>query len=175
MGYTHYWYLNPDLNNTGKYSRAKAALVPIIDMCEDVLGEREWGGLPLPIANSDEVYFNGIGGEGHEVFCLHKIIPQPSTEKGTFYFDFCKTAHKPYDKAVVACLLSLKYDLGDDIRVFSDGGLNDWEEGQKIFETVRGVKVELSENPDSHEILTKEVWFDTEAEASECKEGKEGE
>lgn len=37
-------------------------------------------------------------------------------------FQFCKTARKPYDTAVTACLLLAKHHFGSAIEITSDGG-----------------------------------------------------
>jgi hypothetical protein len=52
---------------------------------------------------------------GHETFFLH-----PKIGKTSDGFDSCKTARKPYDLMVKACLLICKEYLGDDIEISSD-------------------------------------------------------
>ena len=41
-------------------------------------------------------------------------------------FFFCKTAQKPYDVVVVACLAVLKHRMKDLIVISSDGDSADW-------------------------------------------------
>ena len=54
---------------------------------------------------------------------------------------FCKTAYKPYDIVVTACLVILQYRLGDAIQVSSDGGAVDWVAGVNLARSVIRCKV----------------------------------
>lgn len=83
------------------------------------------------VFNKDLIRFNGIGEDGHETFYLPKIYTRkmPSLLSHTdLLFQFCKTANKPYDLAVCCCLIIAKHYLGDDIKVSSDGSLDEWKE-----------------------------------------------
>lgn len=77
----------------------------------------------------------------HETFYLPRVFKPETYEKpkadGT-YFAFCKTAYKPYDLAVTACLLIAKHHLGDLIVVHSDGEPKDWQDARNICEGVLG-------------------------------------
>lgn len=53
------------------------------------------------------------------------LIP-PAKRK---YFNFTKTAYRPYDLAVNAFLVIAKHHLGDKIHVSSDGEIQHWLEG----------------------------------------------
>ena len=56
--------------------------------------------------------FNGKGDNAHEPF----IFP------GESGFNFCKTAYKPYDTVVVACLFVARdYFAPDQLEIASDG------------------------------------------------------
>jgi hypothetical protein len=51
-------------------------------------------------------------------------------------FGFCKTAHKPYDFAVMIALMVIKHHLGSDFSISSDGGLEDgWDEAIQYYES----------------------------------------
>jgi len=65
----------------------------------------------VPIFDNRMVCFNGVGDLAHETFLIEK--------KGTD--DFCKTARKPYDLLVVACLIAAWQILG---YTFSSDGFN---------------------------------------------------
>lgn len=69
------------------------------------------------------------GGDcSHETFYLPRILKPESyqkPEKGK-YFEFCKTAYKPYDLAVTAVLIIASRYLGNDIKISSDGENKDW-------------------------------------------------
>jgi len=51
----------------------------------------------------------------------------PKNEVGK-YFQFTKTAYKPYDLAVTACLVIAKHHLGEQITIHSDGEMDNWHE-----------------------------------------------
>ena len=54
------------------------------------------------------------------------------------YFQFCKTAFRPYDLAVTAFLVIAKHHLGDRILVESDGTIAHWMDAVKLCQNVLG-------------------------------------
>lgn len=79
--------------------------------------------------------FNGCEEQSHETFRLGAKpvdVDTPWNKGNEKIFDFCKTARKPYDTVVVACLAALADILGDDIEVSSDGSPEDWKDGVKL-------------------------------------------
>jgi len=54
------------------------------------------------------------------------------------YFDFCKTAFKPYDWAVTAFLVIAKHYLGDQIIVRSDGTPANWQDARLLCQLELG-------------------------------------
>ena len=52
------------------------------------------------------------------------------------YFEFCKTAYKPYDLAVIICLIIAKHHLKEQIIVSSDGTLDQWKDGVLICQKI---------------------------------------
>jgi len=54
------------------------------------------------------------------------------------YFDCCKTAYKPYDLAVIICLIIAKHHLKEQIIVSSDGRLENWQDGMLICQKILG-------------------------------------
>jgi hypothetical protein len=75
-----------------------------------------------PRFGPDEVRFNGVGGDGHETFAVPRAFdPRPfqRPDRGP-YFDFCKTARKPYDLAVCCCLIVFRNHFGERFGVSSD-------------------------------------------------------
>lgn len=133
MGYTHYW------NQKRDYTKDQWKQI-----CEDIqliLNDVEHvQGIPLangngdpgthPILDANEIYFNGLGDDSHETFCVYKKRPpapahRKRSERG---WDFCKTARKPYDLAVTACLSYLS-SVVESHDVSSDGDGADFIEG----------------------------------------------
>lgn len=66
---------------------------------------------------------------GHETFSLTRKYINEST--------FCKTARKPYDLMVTACLLLYKYYF-NSVTIKTDGTEDDWSEAYKFIASVFG-------------------------------------
>lgn len=54
--------------------------------------------------------------------------PQKEGKERGLYFEFCKTAYKPYDLAVTIFLVIAKHYLGKRLLVSSDGEIQHWTE-----------------------------------------------
>ena len=100
------------------------------------LGEDE------PRISDLEVWFNGDASEDldHETFALELFETgnyngvDETDKEGVFCF--CKTAHKPYDFAVMVSLMVIKHHLGSDFKISSDGCLADgWDEAIQYYES----------------------------------------
>lgn len=70
-----------------------------------------------PEISADRIIFNGIGDDGHESMVL---------EREADGFQFCKTARKPYDQAVMVLLTLCDHYAPDTWEIGSDGGPEDW-------------------------------------------------
>ena len=71
----------------------------------------------------------------HETFVLRpayglsnfdRVLARRYNRIRPWHFECTKTAYKPYDLAVTACLIVADHHLGGSIRVSSDGGQRDW-------------------------------------------------
>lgn len=142
MGYTHYWKRQPRMSR-----RAMTVATLLTDF---IYGHRL---VPLagpygegsPIAYEQLVSFNGVAGEGendhsHETFHLPcdtraGLLGREPDVDGTV-FEFCKTAIKPYDKAVVAVLATVAAIEGKRFKVSSDGTAEDWAEGVALANSI---------------------------------------
>lgn len=60
------------------------------------------------------------------------------------YFQCCKTAYKPYDLAVIICLIIARHHLGKDLLVSSDGELSHWQDGMLICQKILDYGLEFS-------------------------------
>ena len=143
MGYTHYYRLNPK-GNEAQYQQAKALIVKIIENSPVPLGD---GGGDNPITKenySKEIWINGLGKNSHETFYLPEKLselrhPSYAEDKTEFVFNFTKTARKPYDVVVTACLTVLKFYLRKDAEISGDGGEEGFEDGMKLAERILGM------------------------------------
>ena len=91
-----------------------------------------------PIFTDTLVRFNGVEKDGHETFYIEAIHDDcKQFDNKNRVFAFCKTAYKPYDIAVCACLIIFKHWL-PDMKVSSDGNISDWEPAIKAVRSVFG-------------------------------------
>ena len=132
MGYTHSW--------TRATTFPGEAWVMAAAECRRVIGHLMATGLKLQFESDDLappefgknlIRFNGVGEEGHETFLVERHYKPLAWEKERYkrgpWGTFCKTARKPYDVAVCACLIVLNRHFGKRFTVGSDG--DDFEEG----------------------------------------------
>jgi len=65
-------------------------------------------------------------------------------EEVGLYFEFCKTAYKPYDLAVIICLIIAKHHLKEEIIVSSDGTVDQWKDGMLICQKILGYGLDFT-------------------------------
>jgi hypothetical protein len=133
-GYTHYytWKQSPD---DASIKACVADMNRLIEARKSILvspGGRETtpGSLKLSATNVD---FNGIGNNAHEPF----VFPYAFSDHDSF--NFCKTAWKPYDEVVTACLIVARDHFSPSVlEIDSDGSWSDWSRGAKLYASVFG-------------------------------------
>jgi len=151
MGYTHYWYINPE-GDEKKFMKAKREMVKILRKESKLIAGWDGKGRPqlmkaipkrgikVTVGEPDySISFNGRGDFSHETFMLPSMLADLVDKKKNpwgvqkdddgFVFNFCKTACKPYDIIVTACLVVLKHYMGPDVKVMSDGDLEGMRQG----------------------------------------------
>ena len=141
MGYTHYWDF---VDNCSLYdfSTAIADCTKIIKASPVPLGN--WDGEGEPTLTDKEVHFNGSEDDCYEDF---KVSLQASHgSKSDKCNWFCKTAQKPYDIVVVACLCALEDRLGKNFQARSDGAPDEWEEGKDLACKILGRDIKIPQN-----------------------------
>jgi len=140
MGYTHYFRkVSPTREDSRRFEMFAFGARRIIDYARtydnieiaDAMGER----LDMFEINEDSVSFNGYGADAHETFFWNKEAVG---------VNFCKTAYKPYDAVVTACLIHLKDVYGDAIEIGSDGDWSEWRDGATLYRNATGL---TAENP----------------------------
>lgn len=132
MGYTHYW-TQPKDYTVRDWKQIGEDIGAILKDVQHVQGialawEYDQPG-KQPEIGTEVIRFNGLGEDGHETFHISRERPDLQrwqTVKGSA---FCKTARKPYDIAVVACLAYLAALEKKPWRVSSDGNGREWLEG----------------------------------------------
>ena len=148
MGYTHYWKFGKPGKANGKadilelrYQQAIAECNVVIHgwqaLCEKG-GPRDaerLSGFSAHSTGYGGLKINGKGDNAHEDFAL------PEHFRDNVEGSFCKTARKPYDIVVVACLCILKDKLGSAFSVSSDGRYNDWQAGRNLAQAALGRQI----------------------------------
>lgn len=127
MGYTHYWnHSNIDQDKWDNEFIPNVKKVIGHPDCPYLAGER---GFDDPVADSEGVFLNGPDENGHESFILRP---------GKTDSDFCKTARKPYDSAVVA-ILALASAIFPGFEWSSDGSADGHAEGLELLKIATGL------------------------------------
>jgi hypothetical protein len=96
--------------------------------------------------NGDAEAFTSDGRDlAHESFYWAGIPTQSEWRKDDpDFFEFCKTAMKPYDAVVTAILIRAKTIYGSCVRISSDGDWHEWQAGRDMYEAIFG---EVAECP----------------------------
>ena len=144
MGYTHYWgFVKPP---KGQAQQTEADYQRALTQCRKVVNfyqKRAYTDDRLSGYTAHTLKFvygglkiNGKGPLMHEDFVMREHFNQNKRDTSCyahqFGWDFCKTARKPYDEVVVACLIILTKYLGASIEPMSDGDREDWKAGLKL-------------------------------------------
>lgn len=114
MGYTHYFEQGKPATKEqwDAITEAFKKIAPSLPI------QREDDDPARPEITEDRIIFNGIGDNGHETMLL---------ERAGHGFQFCKTARKPYDRAVIT-LLTIANNLAPGTWVISsDGSAKEWQ------------------------------------------------
>jgi hypothetical protein len=137
VGFTRFWYRKDKEVKQTKFDFLVADLKVIIaksgvTICGPT-GEGE------PVLTPDLISFNGEGTSAHESFYFPRKIPDNHCreyEDGIFFF--CKTALKPYDRVVAACLIAAKHWWKDKIKISADGDDECWYYGMGLYTAATG-------------------------------------
>ncbi len=148
-GYTHYftWQKKPSEEALRK---CVADMRRIVEARKEILAGPDGTGQPQigPL----EISFNGRGHENEGLDEAHEPFVFPGKEG----FNFCKTAYKPYDAVVSACLIVARDHFPREVlKIESDGDWDgpEWAEGIKLYSKVlnRAAKNPLSDGRTSAE------------------------
>lgn len=153
MGYTHYWNFKQPPVKLNSLVEKRYQLA--IRQCNKIIRaySKINGGLSGYNAHTigdkyKGIKLNGKGDLMHEDFIMretfldnfHNYSLDDWRHERYNGFNFCKTARKPYDTVVVACLIVLQHYLKDWIKVSSDGDELDWELGLRLAKRVLKLK-----------------------------------
>lgn len=130
----------------------KKESVPTDTIVTMLSGEKE--DLRVNDSDVDGTWFAGCklnqrtcGGDcSHESFFLNKTFLKAydgQEDKNGKWFSCCKTAYKPYDLAVISCLIIAKHYLKNEITVHSDGEMEHWSDGQLLCQKLLGYGAEF--------------------------------
>jgi hypothetical protein len=126
MGYTHYWYQKRDFT-AKEWGLVQERAEKIARENPDLLAGYDGSG--EPIINAEIIQWNGAGEEdSYETFQITQKQREPYEDESkekfekNGAFDFCKTAQRPYDAAVVTMLAFIDKNILGVLTVCSDGG-----------------------------------------------------
>lgn len=122
MGYTHYWTQTRSFTLdewTETSADIREILTYVENLCGVPLADGAGDGGTRPEFTDRHVMFNGVGEDAHETFVLLRTRAK-AWPGGCLGADFTKTARKPYDIAVTACLCYLA-SVSETHSVSSDG------------------------------------------------------
>ena len=137
MGYTHYWR-QYDGFNSDKWDTLvqhslylQAAVYPSAKLAD--------------VEMSDfQISFNGVSPQNHETFTLDRAMSPPNNRD--HFFNFCKTAQKPYD-LMVMCVLLVANELEPDVITYAtDGAESDWQPAVDLVNKVCDLDVSFNPN-----------------------------
>lgn len=131
MGYTHYWRQRRDFTDA-EWAAASADIAAILKHIQHVdpgvpLGNESGAPGSSPVFTPDLIAFNGLGNGSYETMLVERSFA-PKHQGNPPGWWFCKTAHRPYDVAVVAVLCYLAKVAKTHV-VESDGQPADWRAG----------------------------------------------
>jgi len=157
MGYTHYWNIKPETNEA-KYKKALKDCVKIVEHGTKKGILAGWDGTGKPEIKNG-LRFNGKAPEDYETFSLPErpmdVLKGDFVQKDEegYVFNFCKTAQRPYDIYVTACLATMRNHLGRDFKISSDGGEEAFKEGQEFADQILGKNVLQMKKNDFKEVV----------------------
>ncbi|OQY87145.1 MAG: hypothetical protein B6D41_12240 [Chloroflexi bacterium UTCFX4] len=135
MGYTHYWRQRRDITAT-EWDDVRAAFNAMLAQNARILADVE--------DTDNAIAFNGTGEDSHETFVLNRALATARAEWNTpdaepLCFQFCKTAHKPYDLIVTALLLVTTEIAPGWADVSSDGDMQgkDWQPARDFLRALK--------------------------------------
>ena len=118
MGYTHFFRQHKQPTEVQWQAICADFSKCLEEFTKDALIQEDWDIPAPPRVDYRCIRFNGVHPNYHETMCLNRY------GRG---FQFCKTARKPYDFAVMCLLLLVHHHASDYWEVDSDGGYREWE------------------------------------------------
>lgn len=173
MGYTHYWTQLRDLSKE-EWTTICADIGEILKYAQHdggvALGDGAGDPGTSPEITNTKIWFNGIGDDSHETMAIdRKRVLEDWQSKDQLGWAFCKTARKPYDPVVVACLCYLSTitrrddpKTGEPIigteafSVSSDGNGNEFVSGLDLARKALPAKANMIDLP--MQIMQDDRW-----------------
>jgi hypothetical protein len=153
VGYTHYWRQTRNLTRD-EWAAMTADFTELFNYAQHMAGIPLADGMgeagTQPIIGKSNIAFNGVGDDHHETFFIRRVRDPED-------YEFCKTAQKPYDAVVTACLCYLSTCLDTPaFRVSSDGSGPDFLDGLDLARKALPRKANILDIP--MEIMAEDRW-----------------
>lgn len=144
MGYTHYWYRAPELpvEKWMLFAEDVGKILAVARANGIALGDGHGRGHPE--VDVDGVCYNGAEPNDYETFYIERVFSESyrQADDAGRLFAFCKTARKPYDVVVTACLIALQKRFADLVKVTTDGNDSDWQAARDLAVAALGYGAE---------------------------------
>ena len=151
MGYTHYYKVQRTYDEK-LFAKIARDFQKIVDDNPEEGCLAGYDGTGKAEITNKIICFNGIGEESHESFLLEQSmsddrfedqkriysIKSKDIEPDTKFFNFTKTARKPYDIYVQSALIIAKHYLKNKIDITSDGNHDEWNDARVLCTKVLG-------------------------------------
>lgn len=144
MGYTHYFTkTGASRDDARRFEMFANGVRTIVEYATKHDGLKIADGMGGELGKweitGEQISFNGYGSNAHETFYW---------DRDADGFNFCKTARKPYDAVVTACLIHLKDAYGELVRIGSDGDWPEWSDGARLYRNALGLDAKDPMAPD---------------------------
>lgn len=148
MGYTHYWTQKRSFT-ADEWTEVSADIGRIVSYAQTHTGIALANGMgdggTSPEFDAKSIRFNGLGDDSHETFVVYRMRCR-EWEGGTLGGSFTKTARKPYDPVVTACLCYLS-SVAETHSVSSDGKGADFLAGLAVARVALPEKANVLDIP----------------------------
>lgn len=147
------WFNGSDNQEPGKWTTPESISIPwpsdkasLLEESKSSLANKTSGnwyaGTLLRQRTAPINNLTGKGEGSYETFAIERDISgrnflQEDRETKGLFFECCKTAYRPYDLTVTACLIALKHHF-PECTISSDGGDKDWLDGQFLCNNILG-------------------------------------
>lgn len=83
----------------------------------------------------------GYGSGSYETFSIE--LEETAHDNNPLVFNCTKTAYRPYDLTITACLIAFKFHFGGKVKISTDGEEKDWLDGRILCNNLLGYGMDI--------------------------------